>query len=371
LNKKGLFILVLLFSVMFLGISGVTVADGDPFISIQSNVAFASYFDSGNGTVSNPWILENKSFVVQNMSEIYCIRIEDTTDHFIIRNCTFTGFEEIQVEDEGTYYQYHGYGLTFKNVTNGEVDDCQFYNLEYVAMAENCHNIKVSNCDAIGTLEEEGYQYAKGLNVVNCTQLFAYNNTMNYLSYALSGRGIQDSIATNNTVYMTFHGFDLGDDCDNNTLKFNSVILDRSHDVSPRMVSGAGVKQSDIIATGIQFGDNSENNDVQWNDITGFDYNGIDDAGNMWDYNLWSDYYGEDADEDGIGDTPHTIAGTAESVDEHPRLYTLSGEPYTPPARPTTPLPMIPSELLIVVTVIVGVSIIALVVIFYRKRKAP
>ena len=65
------------------------------------------------------------------------------------------------------------------------------------------------------------------------------------------------------------------------------------------------------------------------------------------------------------------LSGAAGSTDNHPRLYTLSGEPYTPPARPTTPLPMIPSELLIVVTVIGGVCIIALVVIVYRKRKAP
>ena len=79
------------------------------------------------------------------------------------------------------------------------------------------------------------------------------------------------------------------------------------------------------------------NNSILWNV---FDANWIrgardvsDLANNIFDYNYWSHYTGTDADQDGIGDTPHAIAGTAGSVDPHPLMLPLG----SPPAWLQTP----------------------------------
>jgi parallel beta-helix repeat protein len=59
--------------------------------------------------------------------------------------------------------------------------------------------------------------------------------------------------------------------------------------------------------------------------------NAFDDRSNQWDDgsagNYWSDYSGEDADGDGIGDTPYEISG-GENRDRYPLM-----EPFTETAK--------------------------------------
>lgn len=43
-------------------------------------------------------------------------------------------------------------------------------------------------------------------------------------------------------------------------------------------------------------------------------------SSNLWDRNYWSDYDGEDKDNDGVGDTPYQIPGKGEASDKHPLM---------------------------------------------------
>jgi parallel beta-helix repeat protein len=88
-------------------------------IVIGSDTDFADQGWPGNGTVDDPYVVENLSIE----SGLHAIRIESTTACFTIRNCHRQG----------------GGALDFANVTNGRVENCHF-NETYSSVhdSENC-----------------------------------------------------------------------------------------------------------------------------------------------------------------------------------------------------------------------------------------
>ncbi|MFX1417135.1 MAG: NosD domain-containing protein, partial [Promethearchaeota archaeon] len=66
--------------------------------------------------------------------------------------------------------------------------------------------------------------------------------------------------------------------------------------------------------------DGSEYNDIQWNGIVDSSTSGADvyGIGNVFNYNYWSDYAGNDVNGDGIGDTSYSGSGFGDS---HPLMY--------------------------------------------------
>ena len=91
-------------------------------ITIGNDTDFADQGWPGNGTVDDPYVVENLSIEGGQSA----IRIESTTVYFIIRNCHRQG--------EGA--------LHFVNVTNGRVENCYFQDTySNVHSSENCELI--------------------------------------------------------------------------------------------------------------------------------------------------------------------------------------------------------------------------------------
>ncbi|MFX0102282.1 MAG: hypothetical protein ACFFCS_22145, partial [Candidatus Hodarchaeota archaeon] len=68
----------------------------------------------GNGSEENPWIIENVKIQPDDTDGIV---IQDTNDHFILRNCWVWDVESMNWDNH--------HGIYLINVTNGRIEDCK------------------------------------------------------------------------------------------------------------------------------------------------------------------------------------------------------------------------------------------------------
>lgn len=96
----------------------------------------------------------------------------------------------------------------------------------------------------------------------------------------------------NNLIQNNNRGIYLQDLCTENTISSNNIFSNTNYGIN-------------IIGS-------SDNNILYHNDFENSN-NAYDESSNTWHYNFegnyWNDYTGSDSDEDGIGDTPYSIAG--------------------------------------------------------------
>ena len=80
----------------------------DP-VTITGDIDFTvtNLVREGQGTANDPYQIYN--WEIDGTGENFCLLIQDTTKHFVVRNCTFTSASQ--------------YGLRLKNVVNGTVRD--------------------------------------------------------------------------------------------------------------------------------------------------------------------------------------------------------------------------------------------------------
>ncbi|MFX1367110.1 MAG: right-handed parallel beta-helix repeat-containing protein [Promethearchaeota archaeon] len=85
-------------------------------ITITSNDEFELYSTSGNGTESNPYIIENFRIVLPDGPDQACIYVGDTTAYFIIRYCDVTSLDG----KSGIELSYASNGIVMNcNITDG------------------------------------------------------------------------------------------------------------------------------------------------------------------------------------------------------------------------------------------------------------
>ncbi|MHA1278600.1 MAG: NosD domain-containing protein [Candidatus Helarchaeota archaeon] len=197
----------------------------DPIVIIRNNSAFTLYATSGDGTPSNPYILENL-VIDGNSKSDNCIDIQNTNAHFIIRNCVLTSGD---------------IGIYCENVNNGQFQNNQITNSYYGVYCVDTNNTQalynnISQCD-YGIYYDEAWYHTASHNILDYNgigleteytyYLTAINNTC---SYTTSGQsfylwGVNCSTFINNKAIHcdTAEAFYIDDSCWNNSFITNFV----------------------------------------------------------------------------------------------------------------------------------------------------
>jgi len=284
---------------------------------------------TGSGTVGDPYLLENLE--IDGLGGV-CITIQNSNVYFIIRFCTL--FNAI------------GPGIYLYNVANGTINTNDLTNNDHgIYMEFSSYNNIVGNTiygntwgtdialvySDYNTFEdnflENGYQgfHFDGSNNnailrntatknVNYGFVLVYDSDLNYIS--------ENILKYQNGA----DGIIIAFGCDSNTITENIIEDNPRNGISLwdsyfNEFSGNIVRNNTLIGIDV---DNLASDNLFYENY--FIGNGVHatDAGinNDWNSaligNYWDDYAGVDANDDGIGDTPYIIPGTAGSQDNIP-----------------------------------------------------
>ena len=291
---------------------------------------------SGDGSYTNPYSIE--SIVVDAQSVGSCIRIENSyTKYFIIDGCLTMNAQATGGEA----------GIVLDTVQNGTILNCEIidnYLGIYLTYSENI-TIKGNSIDdntgqgivlyqsknnqIIDNEQSVSLYYGLFLNAGSNNNSISGNIFQENTGAATHGDGIRirDSESNNLTENLLMYndkGIRIEDSSHYNKI-INNTILNNT-------VYGALVLANPRESLNNHFSLNIFDNPSALN---AYD-NG---TGTTWDDgaigNYWSDYGGVDANDDGIGDSSHSLPGTGAGVDNFPIWDDgIDIVPETPPAIP-------------------------------------
>ena len=360
-------------------ISPISIDNADP--SINWSITADTYdWCSGNGTWSNPYIIENVSI---NANRESCIEIKNSDAYFIIRNVTV--YNSGRYDDAGIKLRYVNNSMIFNNTAYNNLDGIYLYHSNNNTLSgntasnndDNGIDISYSNNNTLsGNIASNNYDNGISLIGSNNNTLSrntASNNDFNgiYLYYHSDYNTLSGNTASNNYksgIYLrnnnnnTLSGNTASNndydgiylyECDYNTLSGNTVNNNGYDgiDLDGNYNTLSGNTVNNNTENGIDFSISNYNN-IMGNTFTGnnkygvylgtncgnnFFYNNTfigNMFGNAWDTwssnywyygtvgnyigNYWADYKGFDNNGDGIGDTPYLISGWTDSYDNYP-----------------------------------------------------
>jgi len=320
----------------------------------------------GSGTYLDPYIV--KDLEIDGQTSGSCIIIEDSNVFFRIENCKIT--------NSGTN-SYDG-GIKIDNSDNGvlENNNCSNNGENGIILYANCENHTIIN-NIVNDNTVSGiylYWFADDIKVINNTanssfygimlertsnSLVANNTVTNSDNYGIvitnysDENNITGNVASNLGTSTQWRGIVLEYDCDDNNIINNSLkdntnygihLYDncrynkiRNNTVDDNDLYGIYVQECDnntinenLIINhsnrGIYLpdtGTSSDSNLIYNNTCIGNSEHARDNGDyNDWNYtdtgNYWDDYSGYDVDDDGRGDNPYDISGTANSKDYWP-----------------------------------------------------
>jgi hypothetical protein len=283
--------------------------DGDGVDEYNWTTAVAEEWCSGSGTEQDPYLLENITISVNNAGA--ALQIQDSGVFFTLHNVTITNINAT------------GDGLYLLNVENATIDTCNFINngRDGIIM-ENVNFTGLTTVISTGNNDD-------GLQMTNCVM-----NAIETSNFSLNA---DDGGYLANCTYNAFSGCyfstNVGDglvledsDYNNVTIQANTnnrglVLIDSDHCI----ITGGEFKDNTVVGMLIaEDNGDSKNNTVYFNTFENNGINGCDNSTlpNAWNLgtigNVWDDYPGADEDDDGIGDTPYEIDGTAGAADNYP-----------------------------------------------------
>jgi parallel beta-helix repeat protein len=287
-----------------------------------SNTESTYTWCSGSGTSGDPYIIENVTINALNQGT--GILIENSNEYFIISN--------VSVYNSSV----NGAGIKTIDAENGQIINSNFsfnggsgIELGYTGGASK-ENITISG-NTITNNSRDGITLDGWHTLYNITNNYIYGNSL----------GINFSTGFNSYTSIR--------------VKQNTIFKNRKHGIGINIVDFSEINDNNITgngftgnydgiyifsssADGIIFKNNTISNNNryglaietnnEWHEIYNnrFIGNGIhakdDSANNIWDKfsigNYWDNYTGRDIDDDGVGDSPHIVPGSAGEQDNYP-----------------------------------------------------
>lgn len=285
----------------------------DPIL-ITSDADFVSQGWPGNGTESDPYIIENL-WITQTVVNTDSIEIRDTTANVTVQNCYLdtvfsadpysgdcVGIEYASCSGKGTFTNNTIKGFQFGLWANSDESNVVIYKNYF----ENCYFTVAPyyNKDNVTIVNNEFQECAHAIYAIGNapSTLGILNNIIINSTYdAIVCQGSNHTLIQNNTCVNGSEGVSLEAFC-----YYTSVINNTFENVMNEAIF-------------IEY--RSANNSITWNNVsTSHSTTAIDNgANNTFDKNYWYNYDGYDLDDDGYGDEPYLIQGTAGSMDNNPR----------------------------------------------------
>ncbi|MDI6916711.1 MAG: right-handed parallel beta-helix repeat-containing protein [Thermoplasmatales archaeon] len=208
-------------------------------IYIDNNLDFtaANGVTNGSGIEIDPYIIENLDI---NTNTAHGISIWNTDVYFIIRNC-------IIHDSKNNCHE----GITFHNVTNSKIENCEIYNNYRGIRLDSSSNNQITNCTVYNNSCDGIHLYSSSNNnqISNCTifnnsydgiwlggssnntqitHCTVYNNSDHGIWLCLSSNNIlRDNALENNTYNFGVHGYYVSHFCQDidksNTIKCKPI----------------------------------------------------------------------------------------------------------------------------------------------------
>ena len=246
-------------------------------------------------------------------------------------------------------------GILFEESSNNTISNCLIIYTEQkdgVYLSYLSNNNTISNCKMLSN-DDDGIRFFDSSNneIINCN---ISNNFKNGIAFLRSSYNI---IKSCKIINNDDNGIHLSDLSDNNIIRkctilnhnINGITLySGNNHVTNCTISynGGGILfryygSNDISNcsilnntwNGIYIWSTSDDNIIFHNNLIGNNLNARDKGSNLWDNgkegNYWSDYTGEDPDEDGIGNSPYFIEGGA-NKDNFPLMILIEIENERP-----------------------------------------
>ncbi len=244
---------------------------------------------TGDGTISNPYVISDYFF---NTTAVFdnCLEIQNSRRPFIIEDCVFKGITSLA-------------GIKLTNTSNGLLRNNKLYPLTgalawiYNSSLNEINNNNVSAAYYYGIIMDGGLGLSSS-NIIS-DNIISFNLDSGIY---FTGSSINNQILRN-TIYNNTDAIKIFSLANNNTIHSN-IIRDN-------LYFGIGIT--------------TDYNTIYNNCFINNGFHAEDDGfGNKWDYglsgNYWDNYTGSDNNNDGIGDIPHNITGSAGSKDYYPLM---------------------------------------------------
>jgi parallel beta-helix repeat protein len=248
-------------------------------IEINSDEDFLNYSFEGDGTVSNPYIIEER-FI--SSEDTYAISITNTSKYFIIRDCYIADNFE--------------YGIYLKDVKNDTASI-----LNNLIFGNGIAGVSLSSCDQVRIENNLFTENAKGINLENSNYCTISNNTISVSEYGINICNGDNNLIVNNTLKENSKN-GLLVDCES---RLNSIIANEFNNNTLEAINIDDLCNNILIY----------HNSFIFNNLAGISQAIDNGLHNSWFFNdtsegnFWNDY-----DDSGF----YQISGSANSTDQYP-----------------------------------------------------